>query len=183
MKYMNKRVVNQKSVNFKLASYSFLFILTVAILVFVIGIIELIFNFFEENWQSFYELQRSLFFYIKGLLGGIVIWIFRGLASLIIKGILSGIKFSYKTTREDGKVILNFILKYVMVVGYPIFILWGKRLFLRSRSTDFETRYFLLGYCTILYFVAIVVKGLWYSNPLGGYLKNMIKLLKMNGQD
>lgn len=181
MKYMNLKSVTETPQKFFLAKYLFIFILAGSLFVFILGLIEILFNFMEENWSAVEDLQRWFFFYIKGVFGGIVVWIFRGVANLIVDGILSGVGFAYKSTREDGKVILSFILKYLIVLGYPIFILWGKRIIFKAQATDFETKHFLQGYCTILYFIAIIFKAIWESNPLGKYLKLMKKLFNYNG--
>jgi hypothetical protein len=134
----------------------------------------------EEDWKALNTVEKWLFYYIKGATSGVLVWIMRGILNLIVEGILDGMSFAYRSTREDGKVLLSFILKYILVLGYPIFILWGKKFIFKLENTDFETKYFILGYCTILYFVSIIIKLIWQANPLGSYMRLMSKMLKFN---
>lgn len=158
---MNKKATTEIPTEFFFAKYFFVFVIFAALFLVTIGLIEFFCEYLEDNWEFLEKMERWLYFYLKGVLGGIVVWIYRGIARLIIDGILGGITFAYRSTREDGKIILNFIFLYLIVLGYPIFIMYGKRIIFDYERPDFETKHFLEGYCTVLFFVAIILKAIW----------------------
>ena len=160
-----------------------MFIFFGAFVIFILGLVEVCFFYWQDQTNIVDRIGIWLLVYIKGLIGGVLVWIFKGVANLITNGIVNTVPYAFTSTKEDGKIIFSFMLKYIMIIGYPLFILYGKRIIFGSSRTDVETRSFLQGYCTILYFVEIIFKGLWFCNPMGKKIETLKRLMLQRGQE